>query len=239
MDSIVLDIQKLRKSFGGHTVVNDIDLQVERGALLGIIGPNGAGKSSFLNCITGAYKPDQGDVSFNGKSVVGKPIYKIIRMGVSRTFQVPKIFHINTLLENMLAPVLHLKKSNNELIGRAEELLEWIGLGKKLKDNLASELSGGQQKLLEFARSLMLDPDVVLLDEPFAGVHPNLKRVMSDGILDLHKRKKTILIVSHDMPSLYQLTNDIIVLAQGALIARGTPNELQNNSIVVDAYFGR
>jgi len=146
---------------------------------------------------------------------------------------------VNTLLENMLAPVLHVNKSNSELVARAEELLDWIGLGRQLKDNLASELSGGQQKLLEFARSLMLDPDMILLDEPFAGVHPNLKKVMSEGILSLHERRKTVLIVSHDMPSLYQLTNDIVVLAEGALIARGTPNELQNDPVVVDAYFGR
>ncbi|WP_339209885.1 ABC transporter ATP-binding protein [Aeribacillus sp. FSL K6-8210] len=237
MTHSVLDIRNIEKSFGGHRAVNQVSLNISKGSLLGIIGPNGAGKSSFLNCLIGVYVPEKGDIILNGESILGKPTYQIIRKGLSRTFQVPKIFQENTILENMLTPVLHLNDKRSALEEKASKLLSWVGLGGR-EHSLAKALSGGQQKLLEFARSLMNDPDIILLDEPFAGVHPNLKQVMVNGIRELHQQGKTILLVSHDMPTLYQLTNDIIVLSQGAIIARGTPKQLQNDPVVVEAYFG-
>ncbi len=237
MTQSVLNIQNIEKRFGGHIAVNRVNLDIGKGSLLGIIGPNGAGKSSFLNCLIGVYVPDEGNILLNGESIVGKPTYQIIRKGMARTFQVPKIFQENTILENMLTPVLHVNEKRSALTDKASQLLDWVGLGGR-EHALAKALSGGQQKLLEFARALMNDPDIILLDEPFAGVHPNLKQVMVNGIQDLHRQGKTVLLVSHDMPTLYKLTSDIIVLSQGAIIARGTPKQLQNDPVVVEAYFG-
>ncbi|WP_126429848.1 ABC transporter ATP-binding protein [Brevibacillus marinus] len=237
MTQSVLEIQNIEKRFGGHVAVNRVNLNIAAGSLLGIIGPNGAGKSSFLNCLIGVYVPERGDILLGGESIVGKPTYQIMRKGIARTFQVPKIFQENTILENMLTPVLHLNEKRSALAEKASRLLNWVGLGGR-EHSLAKALSGGQQKLLEFARALMNDPDIVLLDEPFAGVHPNLKKVMVAGIRELHRQGKTVLLVSHDMPTLYQLTRDIIVLSQGAIIARGTPQQLQNDPLVVEAYFG-
>lgn len=238
MNQPILSMQNISKFFGGHKAVNDITLDVHQGEIIGIIGPNGAGKSSFLNCIIGTYVPSQGHIFFQGKDITGWDTYKVIRLGMSRTFQVPRIFQESTLLENMLTPVLHLKNSQQELIDKAIYLLNSVNLGEKHAE-LAMELSGGQQKLLEFVRALMLDPKILLLDEPFAGVHPHLKEVMMEQIREIHKQGTSMLVVSHDLPSLYKLTRDIIVLSQGEMIARGNPEELQNNMTVVNAYFGR
>ncbi|MBS4021377.1 MAG: ABC transporter ATP-binding protein [Dethiobacter sp.] len=234
----VLAIHQLTKQFGGHVAVKNVNLEIIKGDILGIIGPNGAGKSSFLNCIIGTYKPEIGEIFFKGENITSLSTHRIIRKGMSRTFQVPRVFQECTLLENMLTPVLHLKLPKNQLVRKASALLERLSIGGREHD-LAMELSGGQQKLLEFARSLMLDPDVLLLDEPFAGVHPTLKEVMVQGIREVHKEGVTMMIVSHDLPPLYKLTNDIIVLNQGEIIARGNPKNLQNDSVVVNAYFGR
>jgi branched-chain amino acid transport system ATP-binding protein len=140
-------------------------------------------------------------------------------------------------MENMFAPLLYSSLLNIDITKRARELLTWVGILDK-EHAYAKEMSGGQQKLLEFARALMADPEIILFDEPFAGVHPNLKNVMMERMLDLKKMGKTIILVSHDMPSLYMLTQEIIVLHQGAFLARGTPQELKENEEVVSAYLG-
>lgn len=233
----VLEARSIRKQFGGLVAVNDVSFSVTAGEVVGIIGPNGSGKTSFLNCLNGIYKPDAGEVLLRGQPITGASPHTVARLGVARTFQVPKVFLELTVLENMYTPVLHLHKSMKAAQDRALELLNWVGL-EELQHNLGRELSGGQQKLLEFARSLMLDPDVVLLDEPMAGVHPLLREKLVDRVQELRERGKTILVVSHDMPTLYLITQDILVFHQGAVVARGTPLELRANSLVVEAYLG-
>jgi len=232
-----LAVDRLTKRFGGLVAVNDVSLTVKARDILGIMGPNGSGKTTFLNCITGLYRPEQGTITFNGRSLVGLRPHQISRSGVGRTFQVPKVFLEMSLVDNMLAGVLHYREPLPALRQRAVELLAWIGLGDYIH-HLGRELSGGQQKLLEFARALMPDPDLLLLDEPFAGVHPQLKERMMERLRELHGSGKTIVIVSHDVPSTYELCPRIVVFHNGVVIAEGTPAQIQDDERVVEAYFG-
>lgn len=229
--------QGLLKRFGGLAAVNGISLEVEDGALLGIMGPNGSGKTTFLNCLNGLYRPDGGRILLAGRDLHGLQPHEVARLGVGRTFQVPRLFPDLGVVENLLAPVLHVREGRGELMARARELLEWVGLGT-MQDHLARELSGGQQKLLEFARGLMPDPRLLLLDEPFAGVHPELKGRLVERILDLNRQGKTALIVSHDVASLYALARRVVVFHNGQLIASGTAREIEANPAVLEAYFG-
>lgn len=237
MDAI-LRVENVIKRFGGLIALNEVNLKVPEGKIIGIIGPNGSGKTTLLNCINGLLKIDGGKIFFKDRRIDNLPAHVVARMGVSRTFQVPQVFPKLTVLENVILPMLYLKYPLEELRKKALEILDYVGLAE-FSDRMGHELSGGQQKLLEMARALISDPELFLLDEPFAGVHTVIKRKLFDVILDLNKRlNKTFIVVSHDLASIYKLSEKVIFLSEGRNIAEGKPEEIQSNREVIEAYLG-
>jgi ABC-type branched-subunit amino acid transport system ATPase component len=249
-DPIVV-ADNIRRTFGGLTAVDVDHLEIQRGVITGLIGPNGAGKTTFFNLLTGFDRPDEGDWSFNGRSLRGVPAYRVSRMGMVRTFQLTKVLSKLTVLENMrvgatgqrgesllramFAPFWrHEEKLNTE---RADSLLERFLLIKKRED-FAGSLSGGQRKLLEMARALMADPELVMLDEPMAGVNPALKQSLLGHVKSLRDDGRTVLFVEHDMDMVRDISDWVIVMAQGKIIAEGPPDSVMGDQRVIDAYLG-
>ncbi|HLV59119.1 MAG TPA: ABC transporter ATP-binding protein [Natronosporangium sp.] len=233
-----LEVDGLRKRFGGHVAVDGVSFTVPAGTLLGLIGPNGSGKTTTLNLVNGVHRPDAGAVRVGGVDLTGRRPATLVRHGVTRTFQTPHVFHTITALENMLVPVLHHRGGRAAFQDRALELLEFVGLAGH-RDTPASELSGGQQKLLEFVRALMTEPAVVLMDEPFAGVHPAVKELMRQRIVEVNARGTSFIIVSHEIPDLTRLCRQVICMSEGRVIAEGPPAEVTADRRVVEAYLGR
>ncbi len=232
----MLEVKNLTKKFGGLVAVNNLSFRANAG-ILSILGPNGSGKTTLLNCISGLYKSESGEIYLNNRPIhVLKP-HERARLGIGRTFQVPRIFEDLTLVQNMLVPVLHLKEDLDALQAKALQLLDYVNL-YHLRDYLGKELSGGQQKLLELARALMFDVKLLLLDEPFAGVHPEIKKILMDRILALRHEGKTIILVSHDMVSVRTLSDRVMVLHNGEKIAEGAFEEVRHNQAVIQAYLG-
>lgn len=225
------------KTFGGLRALDGIEFSVRENSITSIIGPNGSGKTTFLNCINGIYRPDKGDIKFKGKSIVGLKPHVISRLGIGRTFQISRVFRKISVFENILATVLDSHKPNEQLRKEAYESLERVGM-LGLKDSLGEELSGGQQKLLELLRLWIADSDLILLDEPFSGVHPELKTSFYKQIKELQKNGKTFILISHDMKSIYRLSDEIIVFDLGEIIAKGTEEEIKANERVIQAYLG-
>jgi branched-chain amino acid transport system ATP-binding protein len=232
-----LETRGLVKRFGGLTALVGVDLAAQPGEVLGIIGVNGAGKTTLMNCICGLYRIDDGDVFLAGERVTGLPPHAIAHRGVGRTFQVPRVFRRISLIDNLLVPVLANPASDRELLRRAEAMLDSMRL-LELRHNHAEELSGGQQKLLEIARMLMPDPKVVMLDEPFAGVHPLLCRFMIEQIEAIASAGKTVLLISHDLTSIYRLSHRVVALNEGRIIAEGGVDDIRGNPAVIEAYLG-
>lgn len=233
----ILRTCSLEKKFGGVVAVNNCSLEAQERSILGIIGPNGAGKTTFLNLITGVYKPDAGDVYFRNERITNLKAHKIARKGVARMFQISRVFANMTSLENMLVPFSPSPRSGKKNVDKAMELLEHFEL-VNLRNEYAKTLSGGQQRLLELARLLMLDPELVLLDEPFAGVHPKMQEKVINYIKELHKKGKTIILISHDIPNVMTVCQEVVVFNQGTIIARGKPEEIRHDEKVIEAYLG-
>jgi ABC-type branched-subunit amino acid transport system ATPase component len=228
----------LTKRFGGIVAVNGLDFAVQPGELVGLIGPNGSGKTTTINMLTGHLKPSGGHVHVRGARADGMPPSKFAALKVGRTFQITQLFSRMTLLENMLVPGLarahsHRKAATLEARGH----LAFLGL-EKLEGLQAKNLSGGQQKLLELGRALMLDPDILFLDEPFAGVNPFLRDEIIGLIQKLHADGRTFVIVDHDIEAIQRLVNRLVVMARGEKIADGTVEQVSHDPEVLRAYSG-
>ena len=239
------------RRFGGLTAVDVKHVEIQRGSITALIGPNGAGKSTFFNLLTGFDRPDEGTWSFNGQSLAGVPSHKVARRGMVRTFQLTKALSRLTVMQNMLLgatgqkgerfvnallpPVWRSQEKANT--ARAEELLRRFKLDAK-RDDFAGTMSGGQRKLLEMARALMVGPEMVMLDEPMAGVNPALTQSLLRHVKGLREEGMTVLFVEHDMDMVRDISDWVMVMAQGRLIAEGPPDEIMANEAVIDAYLG-
>jgi ABC-type branched-subunit amino acid transport system ATPase component len=241
--STVLEVDSICKSFGQVRAVDNCSFAVEANSITALIGPNGSGKTTVFNLVTGYVKPDSGRVRFDGRDVTGKDAGRMYRRGLSRTFQQARVFPQLTVQENLVVargyswPELFARRSNSVDRQRAAELLEEFGL-MHVADLFASELSYGQRKLLEFASVLVSDPSLVLLDEPTAGVNPVMIETMERHIRQRHEAGITFLIVEHDMQFVMRLCNPVVVMDRGSQIFAGSPDEVQTNPMVLDAYLG-
>lgn len=253
MSEPILIVENVYKRFGGIDAVNGASFEVGRGSVTALIGPNGAGKTSLFNVVSGFYRADRGAVRYAGRSIARKPPHVIARGGLVRTFQLPRALTTMPVLDNMMLaaprqPGEHLTtlltrpfaavRREREVRARALELLATFNLADKAGD-YAGTLSGGQRKLLELARALMVEPSMVLLDEPMAGVNPTLGRHLLEHMQTLRReRGLTFLFVEHDMEVVMNHADRVIVMAQGKVIADGTPAEIRRNQQVIDAYLG-
>jgi branched-chain amino acid transport system ATP-binding protein len=244
---------QVRKQFGGLTAVNDVDFTIPRGAIVSLIGPDGAGKTTFFNILTGVYKPTAGAVIFDGKEVSGLPPHRITQLGMARTFQNIRLFHNMTMLENVLvamhtrirggvwASIMRTKRLQQEEAkaeARARELLEFAGLRGR-KQELAKNLPYGDQRRLEVARALATEPMLLLLDEPTAGMNPEETAQFTDFVAKLRgEQNLTVLMIEHDMRVVMGISDRVTVLDYGEKIAEGTPQEIQKNDRVIEAYLG-
>jgi branched-chain amino acid transport system ATP-binding protein len=233
-----LAVDQVHKYFGGIPALQGVSLRVEKGKIHGVIGPNGAGKTTMFNVINGVYTPNEGTVSYKGRDITGLKTNKIAAMGIGRTFQVARVFNEMTLMENMMVPLIPRGVAKRKGKKQALELLEMAGL-THLRDQFAVEISGGQKKLLEFMRTMMADPEVILLDEPFAGVNPGLIERLIEITFELNQtRGKTFLLISHDIPSVMKLCKNLTVLSAGTTIAEGESETIRHDPAVIDAYLG-
>jgi ABC-type branched-subunit amino acid transport system ATPase component/ABC-type branched-subunit amino acid transport system permease subunit len=240
----LLQVKGLEKRFGGVHAVDGASFAVPAGSITALIGPNGSGKTTVFNLIGGTMSPQAGEVWFDGERIDGKKPWQRAHLGLGRTFQITRLFPQMTVLENVVAPLpeFHVGLLNADAVSgpeaqRAEELLEFVGM-RKYRDVKAAALSYGQQKLVEVAQVLMLDPKLILLDEPAGGINPTLIERLGEMIRELGSRGKTFLIVEHNMPFVLGLCNPVLVLARGKTIASGSPEEIQRDPRVLDAYLG-
>lgn len=249
----LIEVRGVTKRFGGLAAVSDCSLSVERGSITGLIGPNGAGKSTLFNMVAGTLVPDEGQVLFEGRDVTGLPPHELFGLGMLRTFQIAHEFSNMTALENlMMVPAsqpgeslwnawLHparVARAEADVQRNANEVIDFLKLGH-IKHELAGNLSGGQKKLLELGRTMMVDAKVVLLDEVAAGVNRTLLKDLAGNIERMnHELGYTFFVIEHDMDLIGRLCDPVIVMASGEVIAQGPLSELRENKEIIDAYFG-
>ncbi len=238
-ETIKLEVSNISKDFGGVRAVNNVTFDIEGSHLIGMIGPNGAGKTTLTNIMTGMLRPSSGTIHLNGKRIDGLRPSVVAKAGLGRTFQVTRALRRMSVMENMMVPALamHPTTPRLQLEDRAREMLAFLTI-----DHLTNEkgraLSGGQQKLLELARLTMLDPKVIVLDEPFAGVHPKLQETIYGFIHKMRNEGKTIILISHDMGAVFELSERLLVLNFGSLLADGDPATVKAMPEVIEAYLG-
>lgn len=249
----LISVKNLKKSFGGITAVDIKELSFIEGELTSVIGPNGAGKTTFFDLISGFQNADSGDIFLKEKNISNSQPYKIARMGMVRTFQLTKVFDRMTVMENLLfsgsdvnndsflRSILKLnsqKVYENSLKDKANEIMKDLNIGH-MADSYARELSGGQKKLLELARAIINEPEILLLDEPLAGVNPKLAEDILSLIKKLSEDGITIVMVEHNIEAVMKISERVVVFAEGSLIADGSPNEIRTNKNVIEAYLGK
>ena len=250
----MLQISKINKSFGGLKVLNNHSFKIEKGSITGLIGPNGAGKTTLFNVINGSIKPDSGSVQLNNYELIGLQPHELFEIGVLRTFQIPHEFFSLTVLDNLLVVPPNkigetffgqwffekkIKKIEEINVKKAKDILDILGLSH-LEKEYAGNLSGGQKKLLELGRVMMVEPEIILLDEEGAGVNKTLLKKISNIIKKLNKEKKyTFIMIEHDLDFISKLCDTIIVMAEGQFLTQGNIQQIKSNQKVIDIYLGK
>ena len=250
----MLQISKINKSFGGLKVLNNLSFKIEKGSITGLIGPNGAGKTTLFNVINGSIKPDSGCVQLNNYELIGLQPHELFEIGVLRTFQIPHEFFSLTVLDNLLVVPPNkigemffgqwffekqIKNIEEINVKKAQDILDILGLSH-LEKEYAGNLSGGQKKLLELGRVMMVEPEIILLDEVGAGVNKTLLKKISNVIKKLNKEKKyTFIMIEHDLDFISKLCDTIIVMAEGQFLTQGNIQQIKSNQKVIDIYLGK
>ena len=232
----ILVVRGLHKHFGGIKAANGVDLEVGRREIAGLIGPNGSGKSTLFGLVAGTVAPDEGEVRFDGQDIAGRNAHRIARLGIARTFQIPALFDNMTVTENLLAAA-----AEGHWPGARDRAAETLALLKleHVAGNRASDLSGGQQKLLEFGRVIMRQASLILLDEVTAGVHPNIRKIILEVIARLRERGVSFLVIEHDMEMVRNVCDRIIVMDSGRVVTSGAFEDIVRDSEVMQSYLGR
>lgn len=251
-NEIMLEVQDLTIRFGGLVAVNSVNFQVQKGSIFGLIGPNGAGKTTLFNMVSGVYKPTSGKILFDGQEIQGKPPHKVNSLGIARTYQNINLFKKMTVLENVMvgchsrtkaglfSSILRTpaqRKEEHAVVEKSRDILEFMELGDK-EGFLAANLSYGEQRRLEISRALASDPKMLLLDEPAAGMNGAEKEELQQTIRKIVDKGITVLLVEHDMKLVMKVTEQICVISFGKRIGYGTPQEIQQNPDVIEAYLG-
>jgi ABC-type branched-subunit amino acid transport system ATPase component len=234
MSDIILNVENVSKRFAGRIALDSVSIDVARGSVTGVIGPNGSGKSTLFNIIAGTLRPDQGRVLVDGRDITPASAAEICGLGVARTFQISRLFAEMTVLENLIAVARG--RDDRAAIAMALELLDFLEIAD-IADRWGAELSYGQRKLVEIARALMLQPKIMLLDEPFAGINPRLQNRIVEHLKALCAKGITVFFIDHEMRIVLQECDLVYVLAEGRLIARGDTETVRNDSRVLQAYF--
>lgn len=249
----LLSVRHISKSFSGFKAVSDVSLHVNPGEIVGLIGPNGAGKTTLFNVVSRFLPADRGEILYDGHRIEKAPPYAVTRYGLVRTFQISRVFSKMTVRENITFAAPHqrgerifsnfllpsaVRRQEEELQNRADELIAYFNL-KRVADDYAGALSGGQRKLLEMARALMTKPKMILLDEPMAGVNPALKQELLGYIFDLRQKGMTFMVIEHDIDMIMRICDRVLVMAYGEMLTEGTPEEVGRDERVIEAYLGR